>query len=80
MEKNGIIVSPSSGSGDSTITFSAEVNEGIDYYEIFTISTPQKLQQDIKVTRLGRREVFTCTDGDFILSDGGTFNVLKNGL
>lgn len=80
MEKNGIIVSPSSGSGDSTITFSAEVNEGIDYYEIFDVATPEGLHANIKVTRLGKREIFTCTDRDFILSDGGTFNVLKNGL
>ena len=30
-----------------------------------------------KVTQIGKREIF---NDDFVLSDGGTFNVLKDGL
>jgi hypothetical protein len=33
-----------------------------------------------KVLQVGMREMFVPSDGDFILADGGTYNVLKNEL
>lgn len=74
--KNGITME-GSGNKDSIVTVSADVNEGIDYLETFRIQVNPSLYQDIVVNRQGKREVF---DEDFLLCDGTTFNVLKNGF
>jgi len=75
--KNGITMQ-GSGSGDSAVIVSADVNEGIDYNESFRIGVNASLYRDVVVTRQGKREIFT--DNDFLLVDGSTFNVLKNGI
>lgn len=77
MIKDGVTFSESGGSGNATITISADSNEGIDVTIPFRVSAGG-ITKDISILREGRREVFT--DNDFILSDGGTFNVIKNGL
>ena len=76
--KNGITVTYT-GAGTSSATVSATQNEGIDKTETFTFKTilTPIAQSTITVTQLGLREVFTCTDGAFLLSDGETFNELK---
>lgn len=64
------------GSGDGSAVFTSDENEGID--REMTVTFKGAGQEIERVVRQeGLREVFSCTDGDFILADGGTFNVLK---
>ena len=59
--------------------FSSDVNEGIDremsvYFKGGGLSVERTVKQE------GKRLRFRCKDGLFLLKDGGTFNVLKDGL
>lgn len=66
-----------SGIGTATVTVEAVVNEGIDETIDFIIATTDKqISRNVKVNRKGKREVFDT----FKLSDGSTFNVLKDGI
>lgn len=77
-EGEGYITATYEGSGDGSLTFDSDVNEGIDREQSIEVKTnDNKLSVSVSVKQIGLREVFTCTDGDFILADGGTFNVLK---
>ena len=77
-EGEGYITAIYEGSGDGSLTFNSDVNEGIDREQSVKVkTTDDKLSVDISIKQVGLREVFTCTDGEFILADGGTFNVLK---
>lgn len=67
------------GDGDGSAVFSSDVNEGIDrelpiYFKGGGLSVERTVKQE------GKRLRFRCKDGLFILKDGGTFNVLKDGL
>ena len=67
------------GSGDGSAVFSSDVNEGIDremsvYFKGGGLSVERTVKQE------GKRLRFRCKDGLFLLKDGGTFNVLKDGL
>lgn len=74
--KNGITMA-GSGIGSAAVTVSAEVNEGIDEVTDFTITTTNgQVSRNVRVSRKGKREVFDT----FILADGSTFNVLKDGI
>lgn len=75
--KNGITISYT-GNGNETVSVYADVNEGIDRSATFTIKTDvQDKSVDVVVNQSGRREIFNA---DFLLADGGTFNVIKDGL
>lgn len=74
--KNGITMTDS-GTGNQTVPVSGTVNEGIDRSSVFTITAGDKTK-NITVNQAGLREVFNASDGAFVLSDGGTFNVLKS--
>lgn len=77
-EGEGYITATYEGNGDGSLTFNSNVNEGIDREQSVKVkTTDDKLSVDITIKQVGLREVFTCTDGEFILADGGTFNVLK---
>ena len=78
METNGIIINPQSGdAGVHNIDFSvAAVNESIDKEIVFDAVCGNKVAP-VRIIHEGMREPFAVTEGDFILSDGGTFNVLK---
>lgn len=77
-EGDGNIVAIYNGSGDGTIAFSSDVaNEGIDRSQEVQVAT-DNLSVSVTVSQLGLREVFNASDGEFILADGGTFNVLKS--
>lgn len=67
------------GSGNGTAVFSSDINEGIDR-EISVYFKGRDLSIERKVLQAGMREIFAPNDGDFILADGGTYNVLKNEL
>ena len=74
--KNGVTMK-GSGIGSTIVTVEAGVNEGIDEVVNFTITTTDKqVSRNVKVNRKGKREVFDA----FKLSDGSTFNVLKDGI
>ena len=77
MELDWLKVEPQNGnSGVHGIKLSVlSENEGIDREK--TIRSVCGVSSTTKVRQSGKREVFKVTDGDFILSDGGTFNVLK---
>ena len=65
------------GDRDGSAVFSSDTNEGIDReMSVFFKDASGKVSVERNVKQEGRREVF----GDFILADGGTFNVIKNGL
>ena len=77
-EGDGNIVATYNGSGDGTIAFSSDVaNEGIDRSQEVQVAT-DNLSVSVTVSQIGLREVFNASDGEFILADGGTFNVLKS--
>ena len=66
------------GSGDGEAIFTSDVNEGIDReMSVIFADTARSVMAERKVMQIGRREIF---NDDFILSDGGTFNVLKDGI
>lgn len=77
-EGDGNIVATYNGSGDGTIAFSSDIaNEGIDRSQEVQVAT-DNLSVSVTVSQIGLREVFNASDGEFILADGGTFNVLKS--
>lgn len=73
-EGDGNIVATYNGSGNGTISFSSDVNEGIDRSQKVRVFTDNK-NVDITISQIGLREIY---NEDFTLADGGTFNVLKN--
>ena len=80
-EGDGYITATYEGSGNGSASISSDVNEGIDREQSITIETTKgnnPKSESVVVTQIGRREIFLPGDGDFILADGGTFNVLKN--
>ena len=82
-EGKGYITATYEGSGNGSASISSDVNEGIDREQSIKVETTKgnELKSvDVSVKQYGMREVFLPSDGDFILADGGTFNVLKNEL
>lgn len=80
MEVNGIIINPQSGEAGTDIPISisvAAVNEGIDKVVELDAICGNK-SDSLTIVHEGLREPFVVTDGDFVLADGGTYNVLKN--
>ena len=66
------------GSGDGEAIFTSDINEGIDRAMSVTFTDASRsviIERVVK--QIGRREIY---NDDFVLSDGGTFNVLKDGL
>lgn len=69
------------GDGDGSAIFSSDVAEGLDREMIVVFRDGGKtVAVERKVLQVGMREMFVPSDGDFILADGGTYNVLKNEL
>jgi hypothetical protein len=80
-EGEGYITATYEGSGNGSALISSDMNEGIDREQSIKVETTDKsVAATLMVTQEGLREVFACADGDFILADGGTFNVLKHEL
>lgn len=76
----GAITATYNGSGNGSAAISSDVNEGIDRAMVVSVATTAGspvVERSVTVNQAGLREVFTASDGDFILADGGTFNVLK---
>lgn len=78
-EGSGNIVATYTGEKDAPISFSSDTeNEGIDRSQRVTISTKDNsVSIEVTVNQVGKREVFLLSDGELILSDNQTFNVVK---
>lgn len=82
-EGEGYITATYEGSGSGSASISSDMNEGIDREQSITVETTNgnnPKSEDVSVKQYGMREVFSLNDGDFILADGGTLNVLKDEL
>ena len=79
-EGDGYITATYGGIGSDSAYISSDLNEWIDREREITVNTTygeNQKSEDILIKQYGMREVFSPSDGDFILTDGGTFNVLK---
>lgn len=79
-EGDGYITATYGGSGNGSAAIASDVNEGVDREQTITVKTTagnEPKEVDVNVKQLGMREVFMASDGDFLLADDGTFNVLK---
>lgn len=66
------------GSGNGTATFSSDANEGVDRsLGVSFKDASGAVTVSRTVRQYGRREPFTAADGNFVVADGGSFNVLK---
>lgn len=67
------------GVKDGDVVFSADsINEGIDReVPVSFVDKNRSVFVERTVRQEGLREAFIASDGDFLLADGGTFNVLK---
>ena len=69
------------GDGDGSAVFSSDVAEGLDREMVVVFRDGGRtVAVERKVLQVGMREMFVPSDGEFILADGGTYNVLKNEL
>lgn len=73
---DGDIILSYDGKGDETVIVSSDVNGGLDRHQTITVAHDENLKAELQVSQIGRREVFV---DDFILKDGTTFNVIKEG-
>ena len=68
------------GDRDGSAVFSSDTNEGVDReMNVLFKDVSGKVSHSRKVLQEGRREPFFGSDGEITLSDGGTFNVIKEG-
>ena len=79
-EGEGYITAAYEGSGNGSASISSDINEGIDREQSVVVETtkgnnPKSVSVSIK--QIGLREIFSASDGDFVLSDGTTYNTLK---
>lgn len=80
-EDGGSLIASYEGSGDGSAVFSSDVNEGIDRdIKVSFVDKSRKIVVEREVMQEGKREVYSASDGSFLLADGGTFNVLKDGI
>ncbi len=78
-DNSGDTVSVSfTGRGDGTITVTSDPCEGCDRSLPLSVEAEGAEGVTLTVSQTGRREAFGGADGDFLLSGGGTFNVLKS--
>lgn len=70
-------ISPVLGKGTGAVSIEADPNEGCDRAAVVIVAASGGPSVTLTVTQSGRREPFSGSDTEFTLSDGGTFNVLK---
>lgn len=69
------------GDREGSAIFSSDIAEGLDReMQVLFVDQSRVVVVERTVRQEGMREVFSGSDGQFILADGGTFNVLKNEL
>nr|DAQ28675.1 MAG TPA: hypothetical protein [Caudoviricetes sp.] len=77
--EGNIVISP--GENNIANVTSDIANEGLDRSQtvvFLAIKESDTASVETKVSQEGKREAFAVTEGRFILSDGNTFNVIKN--
>lgn len=68
------------GVRDGNVSFSSPMNEGVERTMSVLFKYGDSVYAERNVVQEGRREVYVCTDGEYICTNGGTYNVLRNGL
>ena len=69
------------GDRDGSAVFSSDVAEGLDREMIVAFRDGGRtFVVERKVLKVGKREIFSGYDEDFIPADGGTFNSIKDEL
>lgn len=77
----GILSVSYGGDRDGSAVFSSDVAEGLDReMAVSFVDEARTVSVERIVKQSGMREEFVVADGDFLLADGGTFNVLKDEL
>ena len=77
-EGEGYITATYNGSGNGSASISSDINEGINRKQSIKIETTNKsISATLTILQEGMREIFDPSDGELVLADGGTFNVLK---
>ena len=80
-EGDGYITTVAGGSGDMAVPFSSVANDGIDRERIVHVITRKNIVRSVTVRQPGLREILVGRGDDtFLCADGGTFNVLKDGV
>lgn len=77
---SGNITLTYTGQGNATVSVSTDANEGIDREQSILVETTYgepKDSESVLIRQAGLREVFSVSDGTFLLKNGETFNVLK---
>lgn len=74
----GSLTATYEGSGDGSAVFSSDIAEGLDREMIVVFrDSGNTVAVERTVKQVGMREMFVPSDGEFILADSGTYNVLK---
>lgn len=80
-ESGGSLSVAYDGDGDGSAVFSSDKAEGLDReLSVTFVDKAKSVVVERAVRQQGMRDVFKAKDGDFILADGGTFNVMKDEL
>lgn len=67
------------GDRDGSAVFSSDTAEGLDReMNVSFVDASRTVVVERTVRQTGLREEFMASDGEFVLADGGTFNVLKS--
>lgn len=77
-EGDGNITVIANGKGNEIISISSDANEGIDREQQIIIQTLDNINEvTILAKQIGLREGYNVLEGEYILSNGETYNVLK---
>ena len=69
------------GDRDGSAVFSSDIAEGKDRtLDVTFVDKDRAVFVERSVMQFGKRQAFSGSDGAFIIADGGTFNVIKDGL
>ena len=69
------------GDRDGSAVFSSDVAEGLDRtLDVSFVDSSSSVVVTRTVRQAGMREELMASDGEFVLADGGTLNVLKDEL
>ena len=79
-EGEGYITATYEGSGSGSASITSDINEGIDREQSVVVETTKgnnPKSASVNIKQIGLREVFSASDGDFVLADDITYNTLK---
>lgn len=77
-EGEGYITIVYDGKGNSTASVTSDINVGIDRAQSVVLEATNKAASaTVTIEQEGMREIFKPANGEFVIANGGTFNVLK---